>query len=288
MTRQAPVAVFIPTYHRGTKVFETLRRIQACDPLPAEIWIHIDRTDGRLEADLAKEHPAVQVISSTDHVGPGGGRHRCLQRCTAPVAVSFDDDSYPCDPDFFGRVAALFEAHPDAGVIGAMIWHPHQSARLRTTAFTRQASFTGCGHAIRLRAYRALPGYVPRPVAYGLEESDLSLQLFAQQWAIYESGELRVFHDTALSHHHKPETTECVVANVAVLAFLRYPVWLWAWGALQLSNTIRYCLSVGRWRGVLRGLARIPADCFKLRCFRQVQPSQAVRGYLKLRRSPSA
>ena len=288
MTKVTPVAVFIPTYHRGTKVLETLRRIQACDPQPVEIWIHIDRTDGQLEVALAKEHPAVRVISSSDHVGPGGGRHRCLQRCTAPVAVSFDDDSYPCDPDFFGRVAALFDAHPDAGVIGATIWHPHQPARPRTPGFTRQASFTGCGHAIRLGAYRELPGYVPRPVAYGLEETDLSLQLFARQWTIYQSGELRVFHDTTLSHHQKPEITECVVANVALLAFLRYPVRFWGWGALQLGNTIRYCLSVGRWRGVLRGLARIPADCLRFRSFRHVQPVSAVRGYLKLRRTTSA
>ena len=37
-----------------------------------------------------------------------------------------------------------------------------------------------------------------------MEESDLSLQLFAAGWQIYEAGELRVFHDTDLAHHQSP------------------------------------------------------------------------------------
>ena len=283
MAKTVAVAVVIPTYRRGDKVLTTLRKIMACDPLPAEIWIHVDQTDGLLEAQLAEQFPTVRVISSTGRLGPGGGRHRCLELCAAPLAVSFDDDSYPCDSDFFERVVTLFAEHPNAGVVGAAIWHPHQAEIPRATTLVRKLGFTGCGHAIRLSAYRDIPGYVPRGVAYGMEEADVSLQLFARKWTIYESGELRVFHDTALAHHRSPEITEGVVTNVALLAFLRYPVWFWFWGLLQVGSMIRFCLRAGRWRGVFTGVVGIPAVCLAFRRFRHVLPTRAVFDYLRSR-----
>jgi hypothetical protein len=35
------------------------------------------------------------------------GRHRCLLACKPPFAVSFDDDSYPVDSDFFRNSRAI-------------------------------------------------------------------------------------------------------------------------------------------------------------------------------------
>jgi len=285
VTTVVAVAVLIPTYNRGTKVLETLRQIQRCNPLPSEIWVHIDLSDGRLEAVLTAQFPEVRVISAIDRVGPGGGRHRCLQQCEAPLAVSFDDDSYPCETDFFERVRVRFAELPDAAVIGGAIWNANQSELARVESLVRKSSFTGCGCAVRLSAYREIKGYVPRPVAYGLEETDASLQFFARNWNIYEAGELRVFHNTTLSHRQHPEITRGFVANVALLAFLRYPVWIWPWGLLQLGNTVLYCVRVGRWRGVLSGLLRIPADCFAFRSYRSVLPTRAVVGFLRFRRA---
>lgn len=261
MEQNIPVAVVIPTYNRGTRVCDTLEKVYACDPRPAEIWVHVDQSDGRLETILTNRFPDVRVLSSMARVGPGGGRHRCFAACTTPIAVSFDDNSYPVDTDFFACVVALFKQHPDAAVIGATIWHRDQLEIPIATTFARALSFTGCGHALLLSAYRDVQGYVPRPIAYGLEETDLSLQLFAAKYNIYTSGQLRVFHDTKLKHHQSPEITECVVANAALFAFLRYPIWLWPYGLLQVISTVIYCLRVGRWRGVPAGLGRITSDC---------------------------
>src|SRR5206468_1159309 len=125
----------------------------------------------------------------------------CLGTCTTPYAVSFDDDSFPVDPDFFASVVRTFDQLPDAAVVGGAIWHPHETEKPRTKAITEVASYVGCGHAIRVEAYRAIRGYLPRPKAYGMEESDVSLQLVAAGWRIYESGDLRIFHDSKLAHH---------------------------------------------------------------------------------------
>src|SRR5262245_20188894 len=116
MTGTVPVAVLIPTYNRGTAVLSVLEKIQACDPRPIEIWVHVDPADGILESELSRHFPNVRVLTSATRLGPGGGRHRCLLACNAPYAASFDDDSYPVDADFFRRVEELFLEHPNVAI----------------------------------------------------------------------------------------------------------------------------------------------------------------------------
>jgi len=282
-----PVSVIIPTYGRGDAVLQTLKRVYACRPMPAEVWVHIDGGDDRLAALLTREYPAVHVLASAVRLGPGGGRDRCLKVCTAPYAVSFDDDSYPFDADFFAVAFELLNDNPRAAVVNAGIWHRNQPVRPRTARLTPCVTFTGCGHIIRLSAYRGVRGYLPRPVAYGMEEGDLALQLFAADWTMLESEQLRVFHDTELRHHDSPEIVAGTAANVALFAFLNYPIVLWSWGLIQLGNFIGYCLCAGRRNGLLDGLLRIPGDCYRHRAYRRpVALATAIR-FLRLRRSAS-
>ncbi len=262
-SERAPVAVVIPTYARGVRVLETLRKIADCSPQPAEIWIHVDCSDGTIETKILAEFPEVKILSSTIRLGPGGGRHRLLTACQSPYAASFDDDSFPVDVDFFAKTAELFACHPRAAVLGAAIWHPHQPERPRTNRCATVSSYTGCGHAIRLAAYKEMRGYLPRPVPYGLEETDLALQLFAKRWEIIDSDELRVFHDTGLEHHATAEIVSGTVANVALYAFLNYPLRAWPYALLQLGNTVAFSLRHQRRRGIISGLLQGPAfDCW--------------------------
>jgi GT2 family glycosyltransferase len=279
-----PIAVIIPTYNRGSRVLLTLRRIALCDPGPAEIWIHIDAADGALEGELTGQFPDVGVLTSNIRLGPGGGRDRCLSVCKSSYAVSFDDDSYPVDTDFFQCVMNILRAHPRAAVVGASIWHRDEAPISRSHRVSLSPSFTGCGHAIRLDAYRQVRGYIPRPIAYGIEEMDLSLQLFAAGWDIYQAGDLRVFHDTTMAHHRTPEFVSATIANVALFAFLNYPIIGWGWGLLQLANKTLFCFRVGRIRGVAGGLARIPGDCIRYRRYRQPIAWSTIRKFYRFRR----
>lgn len=283
MTATAPVAVFIPTYNRGLAVISVLEKIQECDPQPAEVWVHVDLADGRLEGEINRRFPSVGVITSPTRLGPGGGRHRCLEASSTPYAVSFDDDSYPVDADFFGRVVQLFSVHPQAAIFGASIWHKHEPAKARAETLVLAPSYIGSGYAIRLAAYRQVRGYLPRPVAYGMEETDLSMQLFAAGWQIFEAGDLRVFHDTELKHHQSPEITAGVIANVGLCAFLNYPVIAWGWGLVQVANKIVYCIRMGRVRGILSGVLQIPVDCYRNRRYRKPIARDTLRRYFRLR-----
>jgi len=285
--RQSPiqrVAVVIPTYNRGTRILETLRRVNACDPPPDEIWVHVDAADGKLEAKLALEFPAVHILTSEKRLGPGGGRHRCLLACSAQYAAVFDDDSYPVDADFFSVVPAIFQENPRIAVLEAQIRQRGEPEIARSCQFRKILMFTGCGHAIRVSAYRSLPGYLSEPIAYNIEERDFALQLFCANWEIYKSGKLRVFHDTDLVHHQQKEIVAGTISNVALFAFVNYPIILWLYGLLQLTNILVFCIRDGRVSGILRGLAEVPIRCYRHRHDRRPLRVRTILRYLRARR----
>jgi GT2 family glycosyltransferase len=285
MDSTVPIAVIIPTYNRGMAILSVLEKIKECTPKPAEIWVHIDSSDGILEGELNRRFPRVGVLKSPIRLGPGGGRHRCLQACNTPYAVSFDDDSYPVDPDFFSSVERLFLQHPRVAIFEASIWHRHEAAKTRTKSLAPIPSYIGCGYAIQLAAYRQVRGHLPRPVPYGMEEMDLSLQLFEAGWQIFQTGNLRVFHDTELKHHQSPEITSGAIANVALYAFLHYPFIGWGWGFLQVANKIAYCIRRGRIRGICTGLFSIPGDCYRNRQYRKPVQWHTLRRFINFNRT---
>jgi hypothetical protein len=118
-----------------------------------------------------------------------------------------------------------------------------------------------------------------------MEESDLSLQLFAAGWQIYEAGSLRVFHDTDLKYHQAPEITSGLIENVGLYAFLHYPPIGWGLGLAQIVNKVAYCIRVGRLRGIWSGICRIPIECYRNRCYRKPVAWATLRRFLHFRRT---
>jgi GT2 family glycosyltransferase len=282
----APVSVGIPTWGRGDRIAKTLERILECDPPPGEIIIFIDGDDKRSAEMIRALFPQVSlIVGGATRVGPGGGRHLCISAATNPFFVSFDDDSYPVDEDFFSKVVELFEDHPDAAVVGATIWHPEETEIPRTVIFERSAEFTGCGYAMRVAAYTEVRGYLPRANAYAMEETDVAIQFFARDWKIFRSGSLRVFHETDRSHHETREITADTIANIALFGYLHYPPLGWPRAFLQVINKLLYCLKVGRFAGMASGVGRIPGVCIAFEKFRSPLPWPVVRSFLALRNS---
>jgi hypothetical protein len=267
------------------KVLSVLEKIRLCDPAPAAIIIHIDLSDGSLEAELKERFPDIAVLTSSARRGPGGGRHRCLLACKTPFAVSFDDDSYPVDSDFFATVERLFLEHRRTALLEANVWHRNERELPRATSLMPIPSYMGCGYAIRLDVYRQMRGHLDRPVPYAMEEPDLSLQLFVSGYQMMRAGELRVFHDTDLKHHHSSEITSGSIMNVALYAFLNYPIMASGLGMLQLGNKVAYCLRRGRIGGIIPGLLRIPADCWRNRMYRKPVPWKTLQRYVRFCRT---
>lgn len=263
-----PVSVIIPTWRRLDPLRKTLRKLDGCNPAPAEILVHVDAGDDQTVPWLHEHAPQVQVLKSDERMGPGGGRNRLMSASTQPYVVSLDDDSYPLDADYFARVATSFEEHPEAGILVASMTNRGETAPESRHETTQVASFVGAGCAYRRDAWKDTAGYVPLPLAYGMEEVDLSLQLIEEGWSILRDQRLRVFHDTDLSHHTDSDTVAATIANHALLGYLRYPVSGWGLALAQFVNRIWWSIQVGRTEGVWEGIRQTPARLRKYRKWR--------------------
>ncbi len=219
-------------------------------------------------------------------LGPGGGRNLLIAASANELVASFDDDSYPMDLDFFARAVEICRAVPAASILSAAVYHRGQlvSPAERDAAWV--SDFGGGACVYRKSRFLSTSGYVPLPVAYNMEEVDLSLKLHAQEGKILSTRWLRVFHDTDLNHHGDPRITAFSIANLALLAYLRYPLSWWPLGLAQLLSRCSWLFLHGRRRGMLTGLAMIPGYLYRHRRYRERVSGQALRAYRLLRRSP--
>ena len=280
------ISAIVTAYERIEQTLATLRVIQNCTPPPDEILVHVDANQIACENAIRKEFPHVRIIRSEDHVGPGGGRNKLVDAAQFELVASFDDDSYPIDADYFARSVKLFEQFPEASVICAALYHLGEAIGLddRTACWT--ADFSGGACIYRREAFVAAGGYVPLPLAYGMEEVDFAIRLHARGGRILTTPWLRVFHNTDLRRHGDPRVTAGSIANLALLAYLRYPVSLWTIGVGQCANRLIWLLKHGRRRGIVKGVTMIPSHLRANHRYRLPVSKNALRSYLALRRAP--
>ncbi len=283
----SPVSVVIPTFNRRLELGVAIRRVLDCRPPPAEIIVHVDVGDMNTEPWLRGEFPAVKVLQSADRMGPGGGRNKLIAAASSEIVASFDDDSYPMDDDYFARLSEVFNRRPDASVVASQIIHRGEPVPDATPVVRSSVLFVGCGVAYRQRDFLDCGGYVPLAMAYGMEEVDLAIRLVCRDKNLYFTPWLRVFHDTDLSHHGSTAITAASIANLALLAYLRYPVRYWPYGCVQVIHRVLWLVRARRLRGILAGLFAIPAHIWCHRRFRDTVSSSGLAEFLRARWSPA-
>lgn len=276
----------VTAYRRVQSALDTITRIRACQPPPAEVLVHVDGGEEQTANAIARTFPDISVIVSPSSIGPGGGRNLMASAARHEIIASFDDDSYPIDRDYFARLARLFEDFPAAAVVDAHVFHLNQDVAPDTEHSEWVADFSGGGCAYRRAGFLETGGYVPLPTAYGMEEVDFALRLHARGGRVLRSRRLRVFHNTDLERHAAASVTAASIANIALLAYLRYPRGLWGIGAAQCVRRIVWLLGHRRWRGIIAGLTAIPGAIGGHRQARNPVPGRALRSYLSLRRRP--
>lgn len=280
------ISAIVTAYERIDQTLATLRVIQSCSPKPDEILVHVDANQVECEQAIRKAFPDVRILRSDEQVGPGGGRNKLLNAAESEFIASFDDDSYPLDSDYFERALKLFDRFPEASVISAALYHTGEAIGLDERSAQWTADFSGGACIFRRNAFLEAGGYVPLPVAYGMEEVDLAIRLHSRGGRILTTPWLRVFHNTDLTRHADPRVTAGSIANLALLAYLRYPVSLWVVGVGQCANRLLWLLRHGRRRGIWKGLTMIPAHLWTNHRYRLPVSKRAVRSYLALRRAP--
>ena len=282
------ISAIVTAYERIEQTLATLRVIRSCEPAPDEILVHVDANQITCENAIRATFPDVRVLRSDEQVGPGGGRNKLVAAARYEFVASFDDDSYPIDSDYFARALRIFEKFPEASLICAALYHAGESIGLDAQSAQWTADFSGGACIFRRQAFLDAGGYVPLPVAYGMEEVDLAIRLHSHGGKILTTPWLRVFHNTDLKHHADPRVTAGSIANLALLTYLRYPVSLWGIGVGQCANRLLWLLRHGRWRGIVKGVTMIPAHVWENHRYRAPVSKKVVRSYLALRRAPVA
>jgi glycosyltransferase involved in cell wall biosynthesis len=278
------ISVIIPTYNRVDKLQVSLRRILACDPSPGEVIVHVDGGDTQTAVFVRSKFPEVRLIESAIRSGPGGGRNQLMAAASYPIVASFDDDSYPLDTDYFARLGMIFDEFPSVAVLGAAIFHQGEEIKPTDLSCRWVADFVGCGCAYRREAFLFTTGFVPLPIAYGMEEVDLAIRLHGSGRSILETRWLRVMHLTTRQHHLAPTITAAAVANLCLLTYLRYPITCWGIGFVQVVNRIWWLLRSKRWQGILAGLVQAPRLIRRYAVYRGTVSASALHSYLRLRR----
>ncbi len=275
------ISAIVTAYDREEATRATIARLLACEPPPEEIIVHLDNG---AEFSLPD---GVKTLRSTKNLGPGGARNLLLKAAMNEWVASFDDDSFPDTLVFFAQVKKEILKHANAGVLACPIRHRdpiHDSPS--SNEDIEVAAFVGCGCVYRKSAFLATRGYVPLPVAYGMEEVDLALQLHHLGIPIIHCPKLVVVHDTELSHHESARITAGAIQNQALLAWLRYPVTSLPYGFLQWLNKIHDSLQRGRFPGAVQGVLSTPGHLWRYRSLRKPVSASALAGWRDLRIHP--
>ena len=283
------VSVTIPTCNRPLRLRSTLEQILACDPLPAEILIHFDGQPEDKDS-IPSDCPIPLITShSEDPLGPGGARNNLLKKASNEIVCSFDDDSHPIDSDYFQRVVDAFDHLPAAGALMAFVQTPGAPLLPLDPEARDCRGFSGSGVSYRRSAFLKTQGYVPLPLAYGMEESDMALQLHATGYSIYQTGWLRVRHDEAdAGPEQNRRFAKAVLQNQALLAYLRYPLILAPIALYQWTRILAQAARLIPFQHLWLTITAIPSHLARHRIYIHRYPAHLVLRHLFRRFSTTA
>jgi GT2 family glycosyltransferase len=197
----------------------------------------------------------------------------------------FDDDSYPADPGYFATAAHLIQSAPEVAVWCATI--TSHEPLLEPGSLWLRAVYPGCGHLMNQCAFQRTVGYVERPIAYNLEEVDVSLQLHALGERCVQAADLQVWHDHPTPTRELPEIETAMMVNTILFPFLRYPLTLLPQAALSiLRRAIKLVRLPGGAHILGRSLAILIATWPEFRSKRKSVSFSTALSWLSLRRHP--
>ena len=219
------VAVCITTHNRRAELERTLGMLAKCNPPPDEILAAADGcTDGTVEW-LRESHPRVQLLAHSQAMGSIPSRNELATACRSEVFVSFDDDSYPLERDFFARVAELFAENPRLAIASFPQRTDEYPESLTSESFGPSrfvGSFANSAAAIRRSTFIALGGYSGF-FFHMYEEPDFALRCVAAGWQVRLETALTVRHHFTATQRNELRTHQRHARNELWSVLLRCP-----------------------------------------------------------------
>lgn len=284
-------AISIATRNRLSELERTLDVLSRLDPEPDEILICADGcTDGTADF-VRKLYPQFHLIENKVCKGSIPSRNRLIHESHCDLVLSFDDDSYPIEPDFIDRVRDLFSKRPRLAVATFPQRSDEWPETLDETDFGAPSfvgSYANSAAAVRRSVFIELGGY-PAHFMHAYEEPDLALRCVNAGYEVrYETG-MHVRHHYTASQRNELRNHHFQARNELLSVMMRCPApQLLAVAAFRAARQFEYACERG-WSWVVREpvwwmgfIARLPES---LRSRRTI-PWQVYKDWMHLVHEP--
>jgi GT2 family glycosyltransferase len=284
-------SICITTHNRRADLERTLAELARLQPAADELLIVADGcSDGTVEF-VREEHPHARLIKHEHSCGSVPSRNEMASLATGDVFISLDDDSYPLDRDFIGRVRSLFTENPNLAVAA----FPQRSDEFPETLAAESfgdaqfvGSYVNSGAAIRREAFLQLGGYPPFFV-HAYEEPDFALRCVAAGWQVRMEPSLVIRHHFTSAQRNEIRTHQRHARNELWSVLMRCPAPQLAGVAFfRIVRQFSYA-----WKRGLQWVAREPRWWFAAmagvpRCLasRQPLPWNRYLAWMQLVRQP--
>ena len=172
---------------------------------------------------IAAEYPTVNWSDYATSRGCIAARNDLMGRVVEDYFVSLDDDAWFLNGDEISVGVNYLEAHPKVAAIAFDILSSDKSSERSRAQPRRVSMFIGCGHIVRMAAFRGADGYVSTPGIYGSEEKDLALRLMDAGYEIMLLPGVHVWHDKSAVAREQPAQHRSGVCNDLAMTLRRTP-----------------------------------------------------------------
>lgn len=209
----------------------------------------------------------VRGIALPRNVGIPAGRNAGVPHVRGELLFFLDDDARLRDADTLARLAAMFAAQPDLGLVQPRVLDPDGRAaprrwtpRLHVGDPARPSDVTALWEgavAIRRELFDRIGGWAGE-FCYAHEGIDLAWAVWDAGYRVHYAGDVEVLHPVIAPTRHA-EFYRLQVRNRVFLARRRLPVplaalYLLVWALLTVARTRELTALRQSWRGLRDGL----------------------------------
>lgn len=285
------VAICIATKNRRDDLERTLGVIEKLDPAPAELLVTADGcTDGTVEL-VRSRAPSARLTIHAEPRGSTASRDAMFRAATSDVMLILDDDSYPLETNFLGRLAAIFAKNPRLAVATFPQRTDEFPESHAVTDFGPSVfigTYVNCAAAIRRSVFIELGGY-PAQFRIAYDEPDFALRCVCAGWQVRYETSLTIRHHYSGVQRNEMRMHHTHARNELWSVLMRCPApQLFAVAAFRLARQFGYACSRGAgwalrepqwWLDAIAGVSRCLAE-------RRPVPWRRYRDWMQLVRRP--
>lgn len=211
--------------------------------------------------------PTVRAVALPENLGIPAGRNAGVPHVQGELLFFLDDDAALASPDTLARLAAVFEGHPDIGLVQPRVVDPdgmpaprRWTPRLRVGDPARSSDVTALWEgavAIRRALFDRIGGWAGE-FFYAHEGIDLAWAVWDHGARVRYCGDIEVWHPVIQPTRHA-DYYRLSARNRVYLARRRLPallaaVYLAVWTVLTVARVRRPAALRESWRGAVEGM----------------------------------